>query len=327
MGAIIKIDTSGLSKPIVKLIEVIGQGCGIIYAPYLIKKTAEARAHEIKIISDAVKESGREISNLSYDGKKLFFDSKEFTDFPSLATRGVNREGYKNQMKQKNIEDINEKAAEIMVTEEEVSNDPLDEDWITRFFDYAEDVSDEDMQNLWSQILAGEVKKPGSFSMRALSILRSISKNEAELFRRASKYMIHAGKSKFLFTGKATDVLDGFDIFYKDILLLREIGILSSAENSGFIVSKRNKPIEKFFEFGDMAVVAYIKENFKFVVHVNFFTSAGEELLTLTENPNPELEYLEAFNNELKNEKCVMKFGKIIEMKGKKIIKDQEEFD
>ena len=49
-------DIVGLSKPLTRLIEVISQGIGAVSAPYLVKKNAEAKAHEVRVISSALKE-------------------------------------------------------------------------------------------------------------------------------------------------------------------------------------------------------------------------------------------------------------------------------
>jgi hypothetical protein len=49
-------DLVGLSKPLTRLIEVVSQGVGAVGTPYLIKRTADARAHEIKVIGDALKQ-------------------------------------------------------------------------------------------------------------------------------------------------------------------------------------------------------------------------------------------------------------------------------
>lgn len=49
-------DLTGLSKPLIKLVEVISQGIGAISKPYLIKKTADAKAYEIKKIAETIKE-------------------------------------------------------------------------------------------------------------------------------------------------------------------------------------------------------------------------------------------------------------------------------
>jgi hypothetical protein len=49
-------------------------------------------------------------------------------------------------------------ATEELKKENDVSDTPVDEDWIVRFFNVVEDISDEMMQQLWGRILAGEVK-------------------------------------------------------------------------------------------------------------------------------------------------------------------------
>jgi hypothetical protein len=52
-------DIAGLSKPLTRLIEVISQGVGAVSTPYLIRKTAEARAHEIKVVAKALRDVGK----------------------------------------------------------------------------------------------------------------------------------------------------------------------------------------------------------------------------------------------------------------------------
>lgn len=53
----------------------------------------------------------------------------------------------------------------------EVSDHEPDHDWNARFFSELQDVSSQDIQLLWSKVLAGEVERPGSTSVRTLSIL------------------------------------------------------------------------------------------------------------------------------------------------------------
>ena len=60
---------------------------------------------------------------------------------------------------------------------------PVDHDWTARFFSDVQDVSSEDMQQLWARILAGEVERPGSTSIKTLGILKNLDKATASLFR------------------------------------------------------------------------------------------------------------------------------------------------
>ena len=47
-----------------------------------------------------------------------------------------------------------------------------------------QDVSSEKFQLLWAKVLAGEVERPGSTSIRTLSILKNIDQATADLFRK-----------------------------------------------------------------------------------------------------------------------------------------------
>ncbi len=83
-------------------------------------------------------------------------------------------------------------AQAILHAEEKIINDGdeccsdehVGEDWIYRWRDYASDVHTEDMQRLWGQLLAGEVKAPGSYSLRCMEFLRSLEQSEAKLIER-----------------------------------------------------------------------------------------------------------------------------------------------
>ena len=56
----------------------------------------------------------------------------------------------------------------------------IEDDWLNVFARIAEDKSSEELQILFGRILSGEVKRPGSFSLRTLQIMATISKVDAE---------------------------------------------------------------------------------------------------------------------------------------------------
>lgn len=64
----------------------------------------------------------------------------------------------------------------------------MDDDWLANFFDKCRLVSNEEMQNLWAQVLAGEANVPGSFSPRTVNFLATLNQKEAQLFRRFCSY-------------------------------------------------------------------------------------------------------------------------------------------
>jgi hypothetical protein len=58
----------------------------------------------------------------------------------------------------------------------------LDDDWLNVFERYAGDASTDRMQRLWGRVLAGEVRRPGRFSIRTLRFLSEFSQQDALLF-------------------------------------------------------------------------------------------------------------------------------------------------
>lgn len=63
-------------------------------------------------------------------------------------------------------------------------------DWSAHFYDSAKDCSDDDIRVIWSKILAGEIKSPGSYYKRTLTNLKQMERHEAEWFVKLCKYVI-----------------------------------------------------------------------------------------------------------------------------------------
>ena len=177
-------DLAGLSEPLTRLIEVISKGAGAVAAPYLIRKNAEAKAHEIKVISDALADVANK-NNLPVvysDGEIEVWQKPEDKTLVLEATRvdsrAQSRLDYQSRKEQENLEAVTSIAAAELASDESVPPESPDEDWITRFFKYAEDISAEQMQELWGRILAGEIRAPGTYSLRALDFVRNLTEHE-----------------------------------------------------------------------------------------------------------------------------------------------------
>lgn len=67
-----------------------------------------------------------------------------------------------------------------------------EQEWSEAFQEYAERACDNDMQRTWAAILAGELETPGSFSKRTMAILSSMSKQEAEAFKKLCSFTTYA---------------------------------------------------------------------------------------------------------------------------------------
>jgi hypothetical protein len=150
-----------LSAPMTKLIEVIAAGCGKVYEPTGIRRKATAEGQALVIMEEARSRA----SEISVRAAQRLIDTEE--------------------RRQRNIESITHEAAKLLP--EEVSSEPVDEDWAARFFVESQDIGAKEMQDVWAKILAGEVTKPGSFSRRTLSVLKDISIRDAQAFNTLCK--------------------------------------------------------------------------------------------------------------------------------------------
>lgn len=90
--------------------------------------------------------------------------------------------------KQNNFMNVIRGAVDILGNKQ-VSNHDIDEDLTDYLFSCVQDVSTEELQQIWSRILAGEVEKPNSTSRFTMSILKNMSQKDAKLFEKVAKYV------------------------------------------------------------------------------------------------------------------------------------------
>lgn len=100
------------------------------------------------------------------------------------------RLNFQEQKRTGNLYRVIEMAAENLKGRE-VDNHEIDHDWTARFFADVQDVTSENMQQIWAKILAGEVEKPGRTSFHTLAILKNMTQRDAELFSKASRFVFN----------------------------------------------------------------------------------------------------------------------------------------
>ena len=149
-------DLAGLSKPANTLIKKISAAVGGLFRPYQIKRIGKAQAE----------------ADLTSAQSEI-----EITD---LHRRAVRRWIEEEAQHQQNIEDITSKA--LPELNDAANPDDMEDDWITNFFDKSRIVTDSEMQNLWSRVLANEANVPGTYSKRTVNLLADLDKAEAILF-------------------------------------------------------------------------------------------------------------------------------------------------
>ncbi len=94
-------------------------------------------------------------------------------------------------------------------------------EWLGPFIDYSKDISNEKLQNIWSEILKGKMNNKNT-SIRTLSVLRNMHTSEAHLANQFLNYKI--GDFIYYEEGKMPS---NFPIYSK-ISLLLEIGLIQA---------------------------------------------------------------------------------------------------
>lgn len=209
---------TALVSPAEKLIDTISGAIGKVYEPYYKKKMADAEAYEIEKIGNAIRENCDMPIIYKTDGA-LQIDT---SDYESLIKRTGLRLAFQEVKKQENIESVVDNAYQLLEQEENVLNEPVDNGWIIRFMNSISDISDDDLQLLWSKILAGEVKKPNTYSLRTLDVLKNMSKCEADLFKKISKLIT----DDFIINDE--ELTKNYGLNYSDILKLDDCGLINS---------------------------------------------------------------------------------------------------
>ena len=243
-----------LSKPATVLVEKISEAVGGIFKPYQIVRVAKAEAQ-----ADRLRAEGRiEISDLQ---RKAFH-------------RFLNEEA----SKQKNIEEITQKALPLL--KEDSRPAEIEIDWLVSFFDRCRLISNDEMQSLWSRVLAGEANSPASYSKRTLSFLTGLDKREADTFTRLCGFawdigglvpFIYLGHPDFSFP----DIYEKNQINERGLSDLESIGLIQLTDGR-FEVRVPRKRASYF----DRQVSLRLRDSDKIVLPIGRvrLTKVGKEL-------------------------------------------------
>lgn len=217
-----------------------------------------------------------------------------------LEDRSNKRERLESLRKQENIEAIMEKTFAFC------ANKPIDKkpdlDWFNRYIKLAENVSNKTMQELWAKILAGELSRPGLYSLKALKVFRDMSIVDAKLLAKACSLAVKDSSKKniriisgsyqqpglinFFNKDRQQHVnLSHFGLNYADILSLADNNLIFKQESESSMMIKGETL--NFFYNGLPLKLSCKKANI--AIQFYKFTPIGTELANLiTDKPNNE---------------------------------------
>jgi hypothetical protein len=282
-------DLAGLSEPFQKLVQVVADGIGAVAYPWIVRREAKAIADAQKILTEG----------------GLTLESAAMKSLPAQIAARVD---FQEAKRQKNLGQVVDAACKELP--ENVSGEPVDPDWVSRFFSVAQEVSNEQMQQIWGRLLAGEVAQPGSFSLRAIERLRNMTSSEAKLFSELCEFAFTSAWDQgfILFVDPSIPEIPKFDRYpderpsfdfsdgrkvmsiYKtrglgesSFHLLSELGLINIVMGDGVRFSGKGKsPFRLVLRNGNRDLIVE-HDDPKMVVELPIarLTSVGRELLRL----------------------------------------------
>ena len=213
---------------------------------------------------------------------------------------------YKQIIKEyKNCEEVIEKAKAFL----SLKADPkkVDEDWFTFFFDKVKLISNENVQEMWAKILAGEVNQPGKFSKSLIHSLSVIDDSQARVFCNISRYCMHEKNSEnihpIIFIASNVDTYKALGIDFESLIELQNLGLLQCNFEKEFIFTGR-----KYLVYGNRVIEVYGTQKSKKKIKVGnvLLTKNGQTLYEIVEPIYKEFDnnILEFIVDKLIKRKC-----------------------
>ena len=185
-----------------------------------------------------------------------------------------------------------------------------DDDWLNAFSDMAAQKSNPDIQALWAKILAGEIRKPKSFSLQSLRLLSAIDAEDAALIHDILGLSIaykHAlGVGSFIFKFPAGQYIDKY----------------LQCESLGILIGTSGRITEDFKCDG---VLVFWTSKTKIVANFDFNSIASNQIIQIDSFP------LTRFGKELRTLSSDLtcdpdyesQFVEFLERKGAKVQREQ----
>ena len=207
----------------------------------------------------------------------------------ALAERAEQRMLSEAVRQEENIEKVLDVAWENLQNLE-ISEDDVDEDWLVRFFSIVKDISTEEMQFIWGKILAGEIKRPSTFSLRTLEAIKNISQKEAMLFKDIAPYVIKHGGTEFLIGN--IEILEKYGVHYGQLLILDECGLIRVNTTVSLRVLPNQKDKDLVYNKECALLIKRINDTKEEIfINVYALTKVGKELMSIIESDS-NVEYL-----------------------------------
>lgn len=303
-------DIFGL-KPVGKwgelIIEKFAGAVGWVYqdvtARGRVKREAENKILTSKAETDSAVYHITEMANANHEAK-----NETPNLLQSIESRAAIRTTSQAVRQQENLEDILRSAVDYAEDKDtswkSVKNNDknVSNEWLDDFIDLSKNTSTKNMKRLWGRVLAEETKKPGSFNIRCLMTLKTMSHEEGLLFQRTCQIsfnnigIIKNGHNMFMNTPD-----EMFGLSYKNLLVVKNSGLINHDDHLGINVDVKKRPYELFYSDKTINIISSDKDTSN--IPAFLFTDVGDNLSDLID-VDVNQEYLDSVIGYLKSLGC-----------------------
>jgi Protein of unknown function (DUF2806) len=158
-----------------------------------------------------------------------------------------------------------------------------EKDWVARYIESASQVTDQSMQEFWGRLLAGEIMKPGTFSLRTLHVVSNLSQFDAKLFEAFAKHVARWKWLGFVPIVQNSEFLRARGIGAGMLRLLADSGL--AAETPVDLILMAVESEDGAFVYGNNRMVFVRQKSRRVTVPQRCWTltTAGLQLLELIE--------------------------------------------
>lgn len=182
------------------------------------------------------------------------------------------------QLKDQNYDFTMRKMPGMLHKDAEI-HENIDLTWFLNFHDIVEKISDDDMQNIFAAILAGELESPGRCSIRTMHVIADLSRDEAMLFKKASGCIITMDDISIIPKQELQDEKN--PLSYRDHLILEDCGLIQTSGISSCYRKFNGRNVQMSYQdylLGEIGPNDNKNDIIIKIEPISKLTKAGEEL-------------------------------------------------
>lgn len=261
-----------------KIAEIASRGTGALWAPKQIKRMAKADVFAKEKMAECLKNIG--VPTMHIDERTIMLSPEMKELIENAEKRRMTQAIWEEQNLNNVVKHTYDVLGDTVVPDQRPSDD-----WSIKFFKNAQDVSIEELQIMWGKILAGEIKKPKSFSIRTLDVLKNLCMEDAHLFQRACELVLFLDREKIIVNDRK--FLDGFGLNVLDFSKLQQYGLIDQG------LLSINIPIGDKTIVHNRKHIGIFTNNSKYEENISIYllTEAGKELFKIIDY-EPNLKHL-----------------------------------